>query len=377
MTVRWVAFVLVLVVGACAAHGGDAVVKSAPEPVKALDPEATRAYRSAVRAMKTGKPADQERAERELERALTLDPELWEAHHNLGVLLRLRGELKKSLPHLLAAHKQAPGAGEPLLALAELQHALGEREEAADLLTEYLQEHADANSVRVALTAVLREQKRYDKALAQARQALVREPANVPALLEVGRIYHAKGDLDVSELVFQKVLALDPKNATAHNDLGLLALARGDTQSAFEAFERATAADASFIPARMNRASVLLRAGDYAAARAEYEQVLSVAKGDVSALVGLGIAQRGLNKAEDASASYEKALSLAPNHSAALFNMAVLRAEFLNERAQALPLFERYLELSADDAEEREAAERYVRELKEQAATAGAAEGKP
>lgn len=363
----WRPALAALVLSACAAHGGDAVIKPAPEPVKAADPEATRVYRDAVKAMSSGKPEDHARALRDFERALALDPELWEAHYNAGVLLRLRGELKKALLHLSAAHKQAPGAGEPLLALAELQHALGEREEAADLLAEYLQDHADANSVRVALTAMLREQKRYDKALGQAREALVREPANVPALLEVGRIYHAKGDLDVAELVFHKVLALDPKNATAHNDLGLLALARGDTQSAFEAFEKATAADAQFIPARMNRASVLLRAGDYAAARGEYEQVLAVAGDHVGALVGLGIAQRGMNQPKDALATYQKALAIAPNHSAALFNLAVLRAEFLNERAEALPLFERYLELSADGEPEREAAARYVTELRQQA----------
>lgn len=364
---RRLAALAAIALSACAAHGGDAMIQPTVTPVKVADPEAARTYREAVKALQSGKPADQERALQGFERALSLDPELWEAHYNAGVLLRIRGELKKALPHLVAAHDQDRAAGEPLIALAELKHALGEREEAADLLSEYLQEHAEANSVRVALTAVLREQKRYDKALSQAREALVREPANVPALLEVGRIYHAKNDLDVAELVFHKVLALDPKNATAHNDLGLLALARGDTQSAFDAFEKATAADAEFVPARMNRASVLLRAGDYAAARGEYEQVLHVSPDHVAARVGLGIALRGLNQHKEAQAAYKRALELAPNHAAALFNLAVLRADFLNERADALPLFERYLELSADDEPEREAATRYVSELKQQA----------
>jgi tetratricopeptide (TPR) repeat protein len=363
----YVVTLLLIVLSACAAHGGDAVLKPIAQPVQAADPEAARVYREAVKAMQSSKAEDQARALSGFERALELDATLWEAHYNAGVLLRLRGELRKALPHLTAAYAGHASAGEPLLALAEVRHALGEREQAADLLSAYLQQHPGANSVRVALTAVMREQKKYDAALAQAREALVREPANIPALLEVGRIYHAKGDLDVAELVFRKVLALDPKNATAHNDLGLLALARGDTQSAFDAFEKATAADPELIPARMNRASVLLRAGDYAAARGEYEKVLHVAAESVSAQVGLGIALRGLNQPKDAQAAYEKALALAPNHAPALFNLAVLRAEFLNQRAEALPLFERYLELSADDEPERAAATRYVTELKQQA----------
>jgi tetratricopeptide (TPR) repeat protein len=95
--------------------------------------------------------------------------------------------------------------------------------------------------------------------------------------------------------------------------------------------------------------------------------VLQVSREHVGALVGLGIALRGLNQHKEALAAYKKALDLAPNNAAALFNLAVLRADFLNERADALPLFERYLELSADDEPERAAATRYVSELKQQA----------
>jgi tetratricopeptide (TPR) repeat protein len=105
--------------------------------------------------------------------------------------------------------------------------------------------------------------------------------------------------------------------------------------------------------------------------------VLSVAPEHVDAHVGLGVALRGLNQPKEAEAAYEKALALAPNHAAALFNLAVLRAEFLNQRPQALPLFERYLELSMDDAPEREAATRYVAELKESAQPASETERQP
>lgn len=356
-----------------ACGGGAAVVKPTAQPVKAADPEAARTYLDAVKLLSSKDPGAEQRALEGFERALQKDPQLWEAHYNAGVLLRRRGELRQALPHLQAAHKAAPAEGEPLIALAEVQHALGEREEAADLLAEYVHEHPEANAVRIALTAVLREQGEYDKALTRAREALVREPANVQALLEVGRIYKAKGDLEVAELVFEKVLALDPKSATAHNDLGLLALARGDTQRAFDEFDKAGRNDERFTPARMNRASVLLRAGDYAAARGEYEKVLEVAPDTLDAHVALGICLRGLNKQAEAEAEYEKALKLAPNHAAALFNLGVLRAEFQSRPGDALPLFERFLDVSPSDDPQRKTAERYVSDLKAQAKSASEA----
>jgi tetratricopeptide (TPR) repeat protein len=349
-----------------AACGGAEVARRAEPTVKAADPRAAQMYMDAVQALGRAKPGDkaaEDAAIASFEQAITIDPTLWEAHYNLGVLLRRRGELRKALPHLQRAHELDRGAGEPLIALAEVQHALGDRDEAAELLTEYMNDHPEANQVRIALTAILRERGAYDQALDSARKALVREPANVAGLLEIGRIYRAKGDLDVAELVFQKALALEPKNAAAQNDLGLIALARGDTQRAFDAFEKATAFDAQFIPARMNRASVLLRAGDYASARSEYAKLLEVAADRLDARVALGISLRGLNKPDEAEAEYKKVLDTAPNHAAALFNLAILRADFQQRRSDAKPLFERYLEVSAEDDPERMTAERYVREI--------------
>ena len=367
---RRLAAVLVLGLAACGGSGVVAV-KPSVQPAKAADPEAARLYLDAVRQLSV--KGGEDKALAGFEAALQKDPKLWEAQYNAGVLLRRRGELRAALPHLTAAHDLAPAEGEPLIALAELQHALGEREEASDLLAEYVQEHPEANAVRIALTAVLREQGEFDKALTRAREALVREPANVQALLEVGRIYRQRGDLDVAELVFEKVLALDPKSATAHNDLGLLALSRGDTQRAFDEFDRAGRHDERFTPARLNRASVLLRAGDYPAARAEYEKVLEVAPDNLDARVALGICLRGQGKQAEAEAEYQKALTAAPNHAAALFNLGVLRAEFQSRPGDALPLFERYLEVSASDDPQRKAGARYVSDLKAQAKQASQA----
>jgi tetratricopeptide (TPR) repeat protein len=350
-----------------AACGGGIVAGKPVESAPAADPRAAGLYLDAVTLMASEDADTRARAERGFETALQADPQLWEAHYNWGLLLRRRGELRSAQEHLQRAHALAEAAGEPLLALAEVERALGQRDHAAELLELYVQEHPEAIAVRVALTAVQRELGAYDAALASARAALLREPANIPALLEIGRVYRVKGEWDVAEVVFHKVLSLDPRNALAHNDLGLVALARGDTQRAFDSFERATANDPRFAPARLNRASVLLRAGDYAAAQREYEAVLEIAPDNIDARIALGICLRGLNKPDAAEVEYQKALAASPNHAAALFDLAILRAEFQNRRSDAVPLFKRYLEVSADDDPSRKVAERYLTEIAAQA----------
>jgi tetratricopeptide (TPR) repeat protein len=361
------ALALLLLSAAC---GGSSV--SVQPTVRALppaDPRAASKYLEACALLAANKPAEDQRAAALLREALQIDSYLWEAHYNLGVIYLRRGELRKAESELEAAHKAQPAAGEPLLALAEAKEALGEREHASDLLAEYLKQHEDAPDVRVALTAILREQGQYEAALEQARAALVRDPKSSGALLEVGRVYRARGELDVADLVFGRALHLDEKSPRPHNELGLTALARGDTQLAFEHFEAALKADKGFAPARLNRASVLLRAGDYKAAEVEYRQVLAEEPGHDDARVGLAIALRGEGKNGEAATEYERVLDQSPNHAAALFDLAVLRAEFLQRRADSRELFERFLAV-AGEGPARSAAERYLKEIPEEPSAA-------
>lgn len=343
--------------------GGAAEATVQSREVPPADPKAAKKYLEGARILARPGNNHDRRAMELFREAITIDPFLWEAHYNWGVVLRRRGELREALVHFKSAHDIQPAAHEPTLALAETQYSLGEREAATELLEAYIEAHPDTPGVRVALTAMLRERGMYDDALKQARESLVRNAQDVQALAEVGRIYRAQGELDVAELVLKKAVDLDATSAPLQNDLGLVALARGDTQLAFQYFAKATELDATFTPSRMNRASVLLNAGDYGAAANEYQSVLAGNGDDADARVGLGVALRGQGEPRKAKKEYERALELVPNHAAAHFNLAIVYAEFLDQRAEARPLFERFLELAADNDPHREEAERYVREI--------------
>lgn len=328
----------------------------------AIDPAALDEFEAGVRELGRGGRAAERRARAHFEAALEIDPGLWEARYDLGVLDRQAGDLLGASQAFEAARALAPSSGEVLTALAEVRWALGERDAAASILRSYVASHADDASARVSLATMLRGLGDHDGALAQAREVLVRDPRNVAALAEVGRAYAAREQWDIAELVFRKALDLG-ESATIHNDLGLLELARGDTQAAFEHFRAAIALDASFAPAHLNQGAVLLRAGDYAGAEAEYRAVLAHDAGNADARVCLGTALRGRGELRDARREYANVLEAMPSHAAALYNMGVLLAEFLDERAEARSFFQRYLAAAPGSAPERATAERYVRDI--------------
>jgi len=114
---------------------------------------------------------------------------------------------------------------------------------------------------------------------------------------------------------------------------------------------------------------VLLRAGDYDGAERAFRAALQ-AEGkdqgidDQDARVGLGIAQRGLGKYKEARATYEKVLEAHPSSLPALYDLGVLLADFLNQRKEAIPLFERYLATAPKTDSHRDSAERYLQDIR-------------
>lgn len=328
----------------------------------ALDPEAVREFQAGVRELEhTGRAAER-RARDHFETALGIDPGLWEAHYQLGVLDRRGGDLQAAATQFETARTAAPEASEVLVALAEVRHALGDRDAAADLLRSYVSTHPDELPARMSLATILRERGDYDGALEQAREVLIREPSSARALAEVGRVYRAREQYDVAELVIRKALDLGD-TAELRNDLGLVQLGRGDTQAAFEEFDRAIALDAGYAPAHLNQGSVLLHAGDYAGAAQHYQAVVDADPENLDARVDLGIALRGQGHNAEARRAYQAVLDAQPTHAGALYNMGVLLADFMDDRPHAREMFQRYLEVAPGNAPQRERAQQYVTDI--------------
>ncbi len=412
-----VALALLVLAGCGGAQKQEAQTARATE--RARDDQAVRLFVEGAEQLARGTPKSIARARELLTQALTLAPTLWEAHYDLGLAYRKLGELDQAERELARARELAPEADEPLWALAECALARGEPDRAAPLLEQLLahaperaeareparerndaqareptrerndaqarestRERNDAQAraharerddveVRLTLAAVERERDRLDEALKLARAVLVNNPKEIRALLEIGRIYRAQSAYDVSELVLEKARALADKSAPVYNELGLLALARGDTQLAFTHFSKAESLDPSFWPAHVNQGSVLLRAGDYAAAERAYRAALPAGADTtlptataLEARVGLGIALRGQGKYKEARATYEKVLETHPSHPAALYDLGVLLADFLDQRKQAIPFFERYLASASKSDSHRASAERYLQDIR-------------
>lgn len=353
---------------ACAACGGKGPQATGPaKTTTALPPANPAAVAKMVQGVQAAKdPTTRTRAIALLREAITIDPNLWEARYDLGVVLASAGDLAGAEEQLAAAAKLAPDAEEVAVALAEVRRRRGENKAAADGLGDFVQDHPNAVDARTLYVAALRESSQVDKAIAQAREALVRKPGDASALSELALCHLAKGEKETAQLLVKQALDADPKSAVAHRAAGLIALANGDDAGAFVEFRKAAETDPRDTTARLNMGNVLVRAGAYQKAEEQFRAILAIAPEDIDAAVGLAAALRGgadaqhPQKLEEARSLLEKALERDPHHVAALFNLGVLYADFLKKPGDGATYFKRFLSDAPSDHPMRPEAERYV-----------------
>ena len=242
----------------------------------------------------------------------------------------------------------------------------GEHKLAAEGLADFVHDHPNAVDARTLYVAALRESGQIDRAIAEAREVLVRKPADATALAELALSHLTKGEKEAAALLAKQALDSNPNSAVAHRATGLLDLSNGDDAEAFAEFRKASQADPHDTTSRLNMGVVLLKAGAYPKAEEQYREILKVSPDDIEAQVGLAAAVRGQADAqhpqrlEEARGMLERVLVTSPHDTSALFNLGVLYADFLKRPAEAAPLFKRFLADAPADHPLRAEAEKYV-----------------
>jgi tetratricopeptide (TPR) repeat protein len=361
--VLWPLCTAILLLSAC---GGGPHKQSAALPtVRPAVPQA--AAKLALGAQLAKSASGRDRAIAAMREAIAIDPNLWEAHYNLGVLLAQAGDLAGAEPSLEHAANLAPDAEEVAMALGQVRRQRGEQRQAADGLKLFVDRHADATTVRVLYVGALRDSGRVDEARAEARELLRRKPGDATALSELALCELAKGELDSAELLVKEAVSSNKESAVAHRTAGLIFLAKGDDAAAFASFVKATQFDPKDTTARLNMGTVLLRAGVYPKAEDQFRAVLAVSKEDADATIGLAAALRGQAdkdrpaKFREAQKLLEAVLARDPHNVGAEFDLAVLLADFLKKPAEATPLFRRFLADSPPDHPARAEADRQLK----------------
>lgn len=225
-------------------------------------------------------------------RALAADPEASSLHYRLGQAYRALGQTEQARAELEKAGERIPTVEDPLLAFVQA-HTRGAEH--------YLQSAAQAEAAGQRVAAI----KLYDVATSI-------DPSNVDALLKLGELQGAAGDMDGAFGAFGRVLSIDPGNARANYFLGTMLEQRGEEAEARRLYEKALETEPQLVEPRLLLANSLMRAGDYDAAGENYAQVAHQLPGSVDVMYLLGMAWLAADQCQWATPVLQRAVTMAP-----------------------------------------------------------------
>ena len=351
-----------------AASPGAVANPIAPVALPKTNPEAQAAFDEGLRIMKTGRKHYKE-ARKPLERATQLDPRLFEAWHNLGVIETAVGNFDAANDDFRKALDIQPGARKTLLAYGESLRRAHLPKKSAEVYAKWLNSDPNDFDMRARYGQVLREAGELDESLEQARNLLGMAGENVPhtviAYNALALTYYKMGKYELAETALHKASDLDPKSAFVWNNLGLVAFERGHDQEAFLDFQKASELDPKYVQARLNKAVVYLDCGDYKHAREELQKAVDIDPNDAEAQVALGVASRGDGKFDQARKAYERALDIEPDYPPALYDLGVLYMDFDKDPAKAREYLNQFAQATDASDPKRAEAEARLKELKQ------------
>ena len=192
------------------------------------------AYSLGVRYLAEGKF---EESLRELERALSLRPDLPDPYVTTGEWYMRRADPGKAIEYFEKANGLKPGDAGILLRLGLMYHAVGRREEAKSRLTESLEIDAGSYEARVELGAILLAEGDLTGARKQFERAEKIAPARPMAVYNLGLIHEMEQNWKEAAEHFRRALAVAPTSYLAHYHLGNSLYGQGDIDGAIREWE--------------------------------------------------------------------------------------------------------------------------------------------
>jgi tetratricopeptide (TPR) repeat protein len=209
-------------------------------------------------------------------RAIELKPDFAEAHYNLGGLREKQGSLAEAVACYRRAVELKPGFAEAHNNLALVLRAQNQLDDAAACFRRALELKPDFAEAHNNLALVLTEQNQFDLAAACCRRALELKPDFAQAHNNLGLVLHEQNRLEEAAACYRRALELKPDFAQAHNNLGLVLRDQNQLEEAAACFRRALELKPDFAQAHKNLALVLQEQNLLEEATACYRRALAL-----------------------------------------------------------------------------------------------------
>ncbi len=270
-----------------------------------------------------------EKARREFQQALELDPSNAEALLNLASIQRVEGRIADAEHLVRRALQVDPNSIGALSQLGEIRRDQGNIGEAVRLFEEALAIDDSLPFLFMGYGDVLQRAERFQEAERAFISVLELEPDSFKARYNLGVTYANQGRIDEAVSIYQEALEVEPRNpeaTMAHNNLGAIHLARDEMAQAQERFESAVELGPGHVESHYNLALIYSTGGRMEEAVELLEHAARLSPDHEIINTSLGMAYLRVGRGEDAFRSFLLIQRLYPENWQASLGLAVLQA---------------------------------------------------
>ena len=257
--------------------------------------------------------------------ALKLDPNYAEAHNNFGQVMEIKGNLDKAMNLYQKAIDLKPDYSE---AYFNLGNALKEKKEIYKAIDKYetaLRFNPSFVQAYNNLGILLHEKSEYSLAINNYKLALNIEPNYVVALCNLGNSYYELKELTKAIFAYKKAIKLNPKFIEVLNNLGNVYKDFGNYDEAIGYYKSSLLLNKNFYQAYCNLGKIYQKKDNLLLSRKNYLSALNINNTHLETLNNLGILNQLERKIDDALSLFLKCLELEPNFPDANLNLAYLQ----------------------------------------------------
>ena len=154
----------------------------------------------------------------------------------------------------------------------------------------------------------------YDRAIQSYDEAIRLNPNHANALFDRGNAYRRKKDYDRAIDNYNEALRLNPKHANAFSNRGVAYGHKGEHDLAIQSYDEAIRLNPRHLNALYNRGNAYTRKGDYDRAAQDYDQVLQLNPKHANAYSSRGFVRFFQGQFAAAVPDFSEALRFAPNN---------------------------------------------------------------
>ncbi len=322
-----------------------AAAPAGPDAGGKMTPNDRRTMNDAVAMLTTQDPAKAQEALSRLQGLAGNYNDVAVVYYNVGLAYYYMGQPDQARKAWLRSTEIDPAYAKGWLNLGNLSAVERRTDMALASYQAGLRYAPDDLDLHVAAIGALRQLKRYDDAIAEAKTALRINSKAIDVYNQLALVYLDTKQYDLARFVLEKAkvdIQGAEQNAPLLAAMGEVYLRLGYPGDAQASFKKALEIDPFQLAALQFLANYYLDNRSFDDATPLWERVCGRLPMEAGPRINLGISYRGQRRFEDAKRAYEEAMRLDPRSPEPLRNLAVLYGDYMKAYDAAIQAVEDY-----------------------------------